>query len=262
MKNYFTLLLVPLLFTSVALAQMQLRLSNDLEQQYLNSPQEKLKSNMELNLPAFSTSSPDAIEFYKGLLMLGFLADVTFPIGGEEDFGHIAGTGFSGHVVLSYLLNPQVLLALRAGYIKFGTQTEEGSEQGYTYRYEDSFSQIPILLGAYYLFSSKGSFRPYLGLALGVFIQNYAVKWEEEYFGDTWSLDESFSNTGFGLVPELGFYYILGSIILQASAGYNLVLSDAPAAEYGDGEQTYTEETGKANSVSVNVGLSFPIGGK
>lgn len=255
MKNYPTLLFVLLLFTSVAFAQMQLRLSSDLEQQYLNTSQQKLQSNMKLNLPAFSVSSPDAMEFYKGLIMLGFLADVTFPMGGEEDFGHIAGTGFSGHVVLSYLLNPQFLLALRAGYIKFGTQTEEGTEEGYNYRYEDSFSQIPILIGAYYLLSTKGAFKPYLGLALGAFIQNYAVKW---YYGDTWSLDESFNSTGFGLVPEIGFYYLLGSIALQVSAGYNLLLSDAPAAEY-DGE---TEETGTANSVSVNAGLSFPIGGK
>lgn len=258
MKNFFTLLLVLLLFTSFVFAQMQLKLSDDLEQQFLTSPKQTLQSNMQLNLPAVSTASPDALEFYKGLLMLGFLADVTFPLGGDEDFGHIAGTGFSGHVVLSYLLSPDFMLALRAGYIKFGTQTDEGSEQGYTYRYEDSYSQIPILLGAYYLIQTKSAFRPYLGLALGVFLQRYAVKWEESYFGQDWSLDESFTNTGFGIVPEIGFYYLLGSLVLQASAGFNLVLSDAPAAEY----DSTTEDTGKANSISVNVGLSFPIGGK
>jgi outer membrane protein W len=228
----------------------------------LQSASSELKSNLKLDLPTTAFSAPpDAVEFAKGLIMLGILADVSFPMGGDDEFGHVAGTGFSGHIVLSYLLSPDFMLALRAGYIKFGAQTEEGSEQGYTYSYEDNYSQIPILLGAYYLIHTKGGFKPYLGLALGVFLQNYAVKWEEEYLGQNWSLDETFSNTSFGIVPEIGFYYLLGSIVLQASAGYNLVLSDAPAAEYGDEGETYTEETGQANSVSVNVGLSFPIGG-
>lgn len=258
MKSFFTLSLVLLLFPSLAFAQMQLKLSDNLEQQFLNSPEQTLQSNLQLSLPEIPVASPDAVEFFKGLLMLGLLTDVTFPLGGDEDFGHIAGTGFSGHVVLSYLLSPDFILALRAGYIKFSSQTDEGSEQGFTYRYEDSYSQIPILLGAYYLIQTKSAFRPYLGLALGLFLQRYAVKWEESYLGSNWSLDQTFSNTSFGIVPEIGFYYLLGAVVLQASAGYNLVFSDAPAAEYDN----TTEKTGKANSISVNVGVSFPIGGK
>lgn len=257
MKNSLTLLLVSLLFTSAIFAQMQLKLSSDFEQQFINSSSSGLQSNLNLKLPEYAPSTPDAVQLAKGLLMLGILADVTFPMGGNDGFGHIAGTGFSGHVVLSYLLNPQFILAFRAGYIKFGTQTDEGSEQGYTYSYEDSYSQIPILVGAYYLIATQGNLKPYIGLALGVFLQNYSVKWTEEYFGQTWSLDESFSNTSFGVVPEIGFYLLMSSIVLQVSAGYNLVLTDAPAATY----DSYSEGTGKANSVSVNAGVSFPIGG-
>lgn len=158
---------------------------------------------------------------------------------------------------MSYLLSPSFLLSLRAGYIKFGTQTEEGSSAGYTYKYEDSFSQIPILLGCYYLLSPGSSFRPYLGLAIGAFIQNYAVKWQETGTGYDFNLDESYSSTGFGIVPEIGFYYLLSSFVLQASAGYSLLLSDIPTA----GGETSGESSEKASSVSINLGVSFPIGG-
>jgi len=36
-------------------------------------------------------------EFLKGMMMLGILADVSFPMGSDNGFKHITGTGFSGH---------------------------------------------------------------------------------------------------------------------------------------------------------------------
>jgi hypothetical protein len=253
---------------------MQLKLSNDFDQQYLNTSSQNLESNLQLKLPEFSAPAPDAIEFAKGLIMLGILADVSFPMGEEDGFKHIAGTGFSGHVVLSYLLNPQFMLAFRAGYINYGTQTEEGSELGYTYSYEDTYTQIPILLGAYYLFGTKGAFKPYIGLALGIFLQTYAVKWTETYGQGIpgYNLDESFSESSFGLVPAIGFYYVLGSVVLQAAAEYNYLFSGIPVAEEDEynyelykgnsiSATTATDDDHKASSISVLVGVSFPIGG-
>lgn len=273
MKNCLTLLIVLLVLSNAVHAQMQLKLSNDFDQQYLNTSSQNLESNLQLKLPEFSAPAPDAIEFAKGLIMLGILADVSIPMGEEDGFKHIAGTGFSGHVVLSYLLNPQFMLAFRAGYINYGTQTEEGSELGYTYRYEDTYTQIPILLGAYYLFGTKGAFKPYIGLALGVFLQTYAVKWTETYGQGIpgYNLDESFSETSFGLVPAIGFYYVLGSVVLQAAAEYNYLFSGIPVAEEEYNYELYkgnsisattaTDDDHKASSISVLVGVSFPIGG-
>ena len=261
MKNCTILLAVLLVLSNAVLAQMQLKLSNDFDQQYLNTSSQNLESNLQLKLPEFSAPAPDAIEFAKGLMMLGILADVTFPMGGDEDFGHIAGTGFSGHVMFSYFISHQFMLAIRAGYIKFGTQTEEGDEQGYSYKYEDSFSQIPILLFAYYMIATKGNFKPYVGLGVGAFLQTYSFKWEESYFGQNYSLDESYSSTGFGIVPEVGFFLMLSGLAIQASAGYNLLLSDIPTADNEVEGEEYEEPSVKANSISVNVGVSFPIGG-
>jgi len=273
MKVYFTLLVVLLLSSNVVLAQMQLKLSNNNEHQSLS---QVLESNSQLVLPSSVISPPDAMELKKGLIMLGLLADVSIPMGNEDGFKHIAGTGFSGHVVLSYLLNPQFMLALRAGYINFGTQSEEGSELGYTYKYEDTYTQIPILLGAYYIFGTKGAFKPYIGLALGLFLQNYNVKWTEDFGGTypAYNLDETFSASSFGVVPAVGFYFLLGSMTLQAAAEYNYLFSGIPVAEDNynvDGlyksnsvaaTTATTDPDHKASSISFLVGVSFPIGGK
>jgi Outer membrane protein beta-barrel domain len=275
MKIYFTFLAVLLMFSNTVLAQMQLKINTDFESFNFQTTSSELKSNLQLDLPTNVLSTPpDAIEFAKGVIMVGILADVSIPLGDENGFKHIAGTGFSGHVVLSYLLNEQFMLALKAGYINYGTQTEEGSEAGYTYRYEDTYTQIPILLGAYYIFGTKGAFKPYVGLALGIFLQNYAVKWTEDYGQGipAYNLDKSFSATSFGLVPAIGFYYILGSVVLQAAAEYNYLFSGIPVAEEEYNYQLYkgnivsattaTDDDHKASSISVSVGVSFPIGGK
>lgn len=226
---------------------MQLKLSNDFEHQTYSPT---LESKSELILPNTTVTHPDAMNFYKGMIMLGILADVSIPMG--ENFKHVSGTGFSGHVIAGYLLSPEFLIALKAGYIKFATQSEEGTDAGYTYKYEDSFSQIPILLGGYYLFSKGSPFRPYLGLAIGAFIQSYKVNWTESGFGYNYSLDETFSSTSFGVVPALGFYYLLSAVILQASAEYAVLFKDFASAE--------GETTTKASFLSVNFGVSFPLG--
>jgi hypothetical protein len=264
MKYFLRLLIVPLLFSSVALAQMQLKFSNDFEHQ---SYSPTLESNSELILPNTTISPSAAMDFYKGLFILGLLADVSFPMG--DEFKHISGTAFSGHVVAGYLLSPEFLIALKAGYVNFGKQTSEDVFGNY----EDTFSQIPILIGGYYIFPNGSGFKPYIGLALGVFFQTYAVKWTD-VGQSTPYLDKSFNNTGFGIVPAVGFYYMLGSTILQASAEYNLLLSDIPTAEYtydytilgktngtnSIAQDTDSETSGKASFISVNFGVSFPLG--
>lgn len=77
MKNFLTLLVVLLVLSDAVLAQMELKLSNDIEQQSLS---QILESNSQLIVPSSVISPPDAIELKKGLIMLGFLADASFPM--------------------------------------------------------------------------------------------------------------------------------------------------------------------------------------
>lgn len=277
MKNFLFVLFAIFLVSSFSFAEMKLKLRSDLMNSQTQSVINKnLETNLKLNIPAEVAPPADMKDFVKGMIMLGILADVSFPMG--DGFKHVAGTGFSGHVVGSYLVSKSFLIALRAGYITFGTQTEEGSVPGfYDYKYEDTYSQIPILLGAYYLFSAGSSFKPYIGAALGVFFQTYKVNWQEDYgFGEPDVLDESFTSTGFGIVPAVGFYYLLGSVVLQVSAEYALLFSEGPTVEYdyvvptlekgsnytgiAQDEGTDEETSDKASYISVNLGVSFPLG--
>jgi opacity protein-like surface antigen len=272
MKKFLLVILAVSLVSSSSLAEMKLKLHSDVMNiQHQSIFNKNIETNLKLDLPAEVTPPADMKDFVKGMIMLGILADVSFPMG--DGFKHVAGTGFSGHVVGSYLVSSSFLIALRAGYITFGTQTEEGSEQGFTYKYEDTFSQIPILLGAYYIFATGSGFKPYLGAALGVYFQTYKVKWEESGFGYEFNLDDSFSNTGFGVVPAVGFYYFLGSVVLQVSAEYALLFSEGPTVDYSyeelylgkvnglaQDEGTYEESSDKPSYISVNLGVSFPLG--
>lgn len=276
MQKFFLIILSILLISSIGFAELKLKLPAEITGETTNSIIKKnLENNFKLNTPAEAVPPADVKDFVKGMILLGILADVSIPMGSDSGFKHIAGTGFSGHVVGSYLVSSSFLIALRAGYIKFGTQTEEGSEQGFTYKYEDSYSQIPILLGAYYLFATGSSFKPYIGAALGVFFQTYSVNWKNDSgYGDPFVLDESFSNTGFGIVPAVGFYYLLGSVALQFAVEYALLFSEGPTVEYtyNPGElskasnisginQDYEEESSeKPCYISINFGVSFPLG--
>ena len=257
---------------SFSFAQMKLQfpaeITGETEESFVNRD---IESHLKLDVLPEATALGGMKDFVKGMILLGLLADVSFPLGDENTgFKHVAGTAFSGHVVGAYLVSTSFLIALRAGYIKFATQTTEGSEAGFTYKYEDSYSQIPILLGAYYLFVTGSGFRPYLGVALGVFFQTYTVNWQESGFGPDFTLDESFSNTGFGVVPAIGFYYLLGSVVLQMAVEYALLFSEGPTVEYtyvpelgktsGIAQDITEESSDKPSYISVNLGVSFPLG--
>jgi outer membrane protein W len=277
MQKILCTFLVVFLVSSFGIAEMKLKLRSDLIEVNCQSIFNKnLESNLKLQLPEQVTPPADMKDIVKGMILLGILADVSFPLGGDEGFGHVAKTGFSGHVMFGYAVSTAVMLAVKAGYIKFGTNTTEESIPGVgDFNYEDSFSMIPILFGAYYMFATGSAFKPYLGLALGVFIQNYSYTWTYNYnfFGQTQTETEEgdASSTGFGIVPGAGFYYMLGSVMLAVAVEYAYIFSDLPSQD----EEEYTPSLGKLNGIaqevetsssekasyfSVNVGVAFPLG--
>ena len=277
MQKILCTFLVVFLFSSFGFAEMKLKLRSDLME--VNNQSiftDNLESNLKLQLPEHVTPPADMKDIVKGMIFLGILADVSFPMGGDEGFGHYAKTGFSGHVMAGYAISTAFMLAVKAGYIKFGTNTTEESIPGIgEFKYEDSFSMIPIIFGAYYLFNTGSAFKPYIGLALGVFIQNYSYTWTStfNFFGqtETETFEGDASSTGFGVVPGAGFYYMLGSVMLAVAVEYAYIFSDLPSEE----EEEYTPPLAKFNGIaqeveesssekasyfSVNVGVAFPLG--
>lgn len=273
MKNILFVLLSIFLVSSFSFAEMKLKLRSDLMNSQSQSVNNKsLETNLKLNIPAEVVSPADMKELVKGLMLLGILGDVSFPMGSDDGFKHVAGTGFSGHAEFSYFVSPAFRLALRAGYITFGKQTEEGPG----YSYEDTYSQIPILVGGYYMIPTGSGFKPYVGLAVGVFFETYKVNWTEDFgFGEPFTLDDSFTSTGFGVVPAIGFYYLFGSVMLQLGVEYTYVFSDGPTVEYDEyyyepylgkvnsiaqDEGTYEENSDKPSYFSVLLGVAFRLG--
>jgi len=240
------------LISSLSFAELKLKIPIDqagkTTQLILNN---NLESNLNLTLPSEIVTPVDMHELVKGLMLLGVLGDVSFPLGdADSGFKHIAGTAWSGHIEFSYFASPMFRIMVRAGYINFGKQSHE-----YTFgTYEDTFSQIPILVGGYYMFPTGSGFKPYIGVALGVFFQTWKVNWPE--------VDESFTNTGFGIVPGLGAYYMAGSVLIQLAVEYTYVFSEAPTAEwtYSNGESDEETPIDKPSYVSVVAGVSFPLG--
>ena len=137
-------------------------------------------------------------------------------------------------------------------------------------------------MGAYYLFNTNSKFKPYIGLALGLIIQNYTFDGTYSYdFGgqtytDTETADKS--SSGFGMVPALGTYYLLGSVMLHLAVEYNILFGgfeltgDDFDYESGDPyigkingtagiaqEEDYTESY-TISSFSILLGVSFPVG--
>ena len=121
-------------------------------------------------------------------------------------------------------------------------------------------------------------FKPYIGVAIGVFFQTYKVNWYEDFGGliEPFNLDDSFSNTGFGVVPGLGAYYMAGSVLIQLAVEYTYVFSDGPTVDYSYDYGYYpvglekiagiaqdeddSESSDKASYFSVLLGVSFPLG--
>jgi outer membrane protein W len=285
MRKVLLTLLTIFLVSSLGFAEMNLKLNQNLLSETNSSIiNNNLESNLKLEVPAEVVTPPaDMKDFIKGMIILGILADVSFPLGGDgtdEDpgFGHIAGTGFSGHGMIGYLVTKSWMLTLRGGYVKFGEKTNTYNDVNGTITFTDNYNQIPILLGAYYLINTPSAFKPYIGLLLGVMIQNYTFDGTYSYsFGgqtytDTETADKT--STGFGIVPALGCYYLLGSVMINLAVEYNILFGNLELTEddydYNPSsgfqkingvaqEEEYTEEY-TISYFSVLLGVSFPLG--
>lgn len=232
-------------FTFTVNGTMKLKLSSDIYNEKIESfGNHNYVSNLKLELPSKVINPGGQLELIKGLFLLGLALDVSFPIG--DDFSNFAGTGFSGHAVLAYLIARSIMLTLSAGYISFG-QKEFGDGTNFSQTF--CHSQIPIILGLNYLFDMKGALRLYLGLALGLFILRDSFTNTFTQFGQTQTVEGDDSSTKFGIVPRAGLYYMTAAIILSMQVSYSLIFHEAG----GEGSSNLAH-------FGILVGLMFALG--
>ncbi len=229
MKKVLYISLIALVgFTFSANAGMKLKLRSDLSNENTATlGNHNFESNMQLKLPVELAPSGQ-MELLRGLFLIGLALDVAFPIG--DDFSNFAGTGFSAHAFIAYMVARSLMLTLSVGYIKFGdVDSSQDFGEGFTSTQTNSHSQIPILFGFNYLFNMKGALRAYLGLAFGLFLLCDTFSFTSTFFGQTESDEQSESSSKFGIVPRFGLMYMTAAIIFSLNVTYSIIFHEAIA---------------------------------
>lgn len=216
MRQLFFVLFAAVMISSSTMAEMKLKLRSDLA-----NPQPQtifdnnLETNLKLDLPPSLATSPNS-EFLK-MWLVGVFADLSIPTG---DLGDAYSTGFSGHAMLGYMIARSVLLNISIGYTSF---SEKESVEGA----DISFSWVPLLLGANYVFNPGKKFMPFIGAALGLYFISQSFSYSG--FGQTFEADDT--STEFGIVPRVGAYYLASaSVLLALSLEYNIIFTEGSSS--------------------------------
>ncbi len=210
MKKVVYTFLALIIVSSFGFAQMKLQLPTEItgesSQSFLNHD---LESNLKLDLPQQITAPGG--EFMK-MWLIGIMADVTFPMG---DLGDAWSTAFSGHAMVGYMIARSIMISLSVGYVKF---TEKESIEGA----DNSFSWIPLLLGANYIFNPGKKFMPFIGFALGLYFISQSFSYS--FLGQ--NIDESVTNTEFGIAPRVGAMVLVSAaIMISLALEYNMIFT-------------------------------------
>jgi len=210
MKKVVYTFLALIVVSTFSFAQMKLQLPTDItgesSQSFLNH---NLESNLNLDLPQHITSPGG--EFMK-MWLIGIMADVTFPMG---DLGDAWSTAFSGHAMIGYMIARSIMINLSVGYVKF---TEKESIEGA----DNSFSWIPLLLSANYIFNPGKKFMPFIGFALGLYFISQSFSYS--FFGQ--NIDESVTDTQFGIAPRVGAMVLVSAaIMITLAMEYNVIFT-------------------------------------
>ena len=210
MKKVVYTVITLIVVSSFSFAQMKLQLPTEItgesSQSFLNH---NLESNLNLDLPQHITSPGG--EFMK-MWLIGIMADVTFPMG---DLGDAWSTAFSGHAMVGYMIARSIMINLSVGYVKF---TEKESIEGA----DNSFSWIPLLLGANYIFNPGKKFMPFIGFALGLYFISQSFSYS--FFGQ--NIDESVTDTEFGIAPRVGAMVLVSAaIMITLALEYNMIFT-------------------------------------
>jgi outer membrane protein W len=148
--------------------------------------------------------------------------------------------GLSAGIFANYSINEKIGLNVKALFSQMGVASSVSDE-----KFRLNYVQIP-LTGVYFFGQTGDKFRPkvflgpYVGILLGAKNGDVDIK-------------ESFKSVDFGGQVGLGFNYSLKERMwLNVDLGYTAGFSNVFDTEIIEG---------KNNALSLNVGLSFPIGG-
>ncbi len=212
-KVLYTFVLLTI-FSTALFAQLQLKLPSEITGERSASLFDNdLESSLKLEVAADATAPANLV---KGAWLVGLAADLTLPLG---DFSNGWSTGFSAHAMIGYMVAKSILLNLSVGYISF---SEKESIQGV----DNSYSWIPIMLSANYLFNPGKKLTPFIGLAMGLYLISYSFNYSDTFGGQTITVKGDDSSTEFGIAPRVGVLYtVSAAVLLTLMVDYNLIFT-------------------------------------
>ena len=177
----------------------------------------------------------------QGKISLGVNGGTAIPSG---DFGDDFDLGWGGNALFVYHISPNADITGSAGYLFWNAKDmEDGTSSDVT------FSSIPVMIGARYLFG-KEKFFGYGSAEIGA--QFTTLDLPEVDLGEGEVFGGSESNTYFGWALGVGaLYKINEKIDLDLSAKYNMMI-------VGE-EDSWNQESTSVDYISVMLGVLFAL---
>ncbi len=153
-------------------------------------------------------------------------AEILIPMG---SFSDAAKLGIGGTAQFEYMLNPNIALTGKAGYITWGAKTGDATLGGSDV--SASWSGIPILVGGKYYFQPEGKTRFYGQFELGLFLFSFSTKVTIPNFG---TQEYSGSSSEFTIAPAVGVEIPAGPKgAIDVSARFWGILSSGGSSNIG-----------------------------
>lgn len=159
---------------------------------------------------------------YGSQLFVGIQAGTAIPTG---DLSDNAKLGWGGQGNFEYLATPNLSLMATVGYYLWGAKNDLLGLADFT------FSTIPVLIGAKYLFM-QGDLRPYVGADLGIHFLKTKISSNINIFGS--NLEESNTESKFGFAPMAGLrMHMPPNVDLDLNISYNIIPSSGSTFSNG-----------------------------
>jgi len=172
-------------------------------------------------------------------LLTGITYTIGVPTGETKNF--IDETSFKGlSIDLRKFISHYTSIGLLVGWNGFEKNIPERRSDGTETTQEQLSNTFPVMVTAHYYFGEGTEFRPFVGIGAGGL---YVFQSSEI---ETGTIESSVWH--FGIAPEAGFAYLLGSVYALVNVRYN----------YGFSAQNQITGNSSAQSYfAFNIGLAF-----
>ena len=183
-----------------------------------------------------------SINLFAQDLLTGLTYSISVPTGETRDF--TAKTSFKGlSIDLRKFISYNASIGFLVGYSAFEEETNRtistsiGDISGDQSRLINAF---PIMITTHYYLGEGTEFRPFIGIGAGMYYFYHQLEQADENLeSNKWH---------FGIAPEAGFVYLLGSIYAFVNVRYNYAFS---------AENEITRISTSQSYAAFNIGFAF-----